>query len=187
MYCSNCGKQYEGSFCPECGTSSQEVQLKNDNMEKKVFMSANSENEPSIYKLSAGRIASNGERNLVTQFQVRGDQITTTSYKRTSENKPFSSYTFYKKNVKRVFFTVKHTTEGKIGIAAFCLAIFLSCFFFPYWIIKGPLCIFLIIIYRYLEKNTMIITLDSGVKIRAYYTKWTETTDIYRILTSADE
>lgn len=35
MYCSNCGKQYDGNFCPDCGFASQNT---NEN-----FQSSNSE------------------------------------------------------------------------------------------------------------------------------------------------
>lgn len=36
MYCSNCGREYEGNFCPYCGTSSRNAELKSENTEQDI-------------------------------------------------------------------------------------------------------------------------------------------------------
>lgn len=182
MYCSNCGKQYEGSFCPECGTSSQKTELKTDNAENKFSVPENSDNEPQIFKLSAGPITLCGQRRLVTEFLVRGDQITAISYNRTTLSKPVSSCSFYKKNIKSVIFdiTFRFRTLDKINLVAFSLLTLLG-FFEPFLFYLFPLCI--IAVCNRSSYDTMIVTLDNGVQVKAYYRKQVETEDIYRILT----
>ncbi len=183
MYCNNCGKEYEGGFCPECGTSSQKIELKTDSKEKRFSALENNDNEPQIFKLSAGPLTLCGERRLVTEFQVRGEQITAIFYNKTTLNKPVSSSTFYKKNIKSVIYNTRFYFETiyKINFVAFCFLIFLGVYL-PYLFIAIPLAVF--IICRRSLYETMIVTLDSGVQIKAYYTKRVETTEIYRILTS---
>lgn len=46
MYCGNCGKEYEGNFCPYCGTSLRSVELKSDNIEPDIHVDKHEHEKP---------------------------------------------------------------------------------------------------------------------------------------------
>lgn len=183
MYCSNCGEKYEGNFCPKCGTPALKERPKSNDIDRHYSTFENKNNEIQIYKLSAGRMALNGERQLVTEFQVRGDEITAISYRKTSKSTPFSSSIFRKKDINNVAFqkTGYYTTLDKINIVMISFVTLLG-FFLPYLFIAGPLSI--ILIYLRAQKETMVITLNNGTKIKAFYRSQEDTREIYYILTN---
>ncbi len=186
MYCGNCGRQYEGNFCPECGTPSKKIELKNENEEKRFPASESNESRPLVYKLSAGWRALNGERKLVTEFQVNGDEIIAISYRKTSKSEPFSSYTFHKRNIKSVAYDTAYYFNilNIVTLIVFGLITILG-IFIPGLFIMGPLC--MLIVCRYSWYDTMVVTLDNGVQVKAFYREQTETAEIYRILTGVED
>lgn len=181
MYCSNCGKEYSGSFCPECGTPAQGINKKMDCKEINNYIIPDGEKDIEIYKLSAGPLAINGERQLVTVFEIKGDEIAARSYRRTTQSSPASSCVFHKQEVGNIIYkkTSYYSKLDKASFVGLTITTILG-FLIPPLLLAGPLAIILTVLRG--RKNTMVIALKNGTHINAFYTDQNEVSAIYNIL-----
>ncbi|WP_313256630.1 zinc ribbon domain-containing protein [Lacrimispora sp.] len=179
MYCTNCGKEFDGKFCPECGTPREEVSTNIDVNVNESTTPQSESAETMIYKLGAGALAINGERQLTTVFEITGNQVSSTSYTRTTKSAPVKSLTFNKQAVSGVSYkkALYLTTLQKIQIAVFALAMIT--------IVLIPIsAIVIAIVLLAARKSVMVISLKNGVNISAYYTNQMEAEAIYKLLSN---
>ncbi|WP_349945220.1 zinc ribbon domain-containing protein [Lacrimispora sp. BS-2] len=181
MYCSNCGKKYDGSFCPDCGTPAQTGDQSKMIEEDSVFIPQSEQVNTLVYKLTAGALAINGERQLTTVFEVTGNEVTATSYRKTTKASPVSSLIFNKQEIGSVVYkkTSLLTKLEKVQIAGLSVTTLLG-FVIPPLLIVGPAAIALIVFTS--RKKTMIISLKSGTSIKAYYMEQEEADIVYKAI-----
>ena len=92
MYCRNCGKEYEGNFCPECGLASVKTYKQAEESSSEVFGAANEQEknqEDSTQKTEADGMAVywldkiiNGICGVFDMPQLSDDQYRNTMVKR---------------------------------------------------------------------------------------------------------
>lgn len=184
MYCVNCGKQYEGGFCPECGTPASSVNdtsVTNSKSDRDLT-SSNVQEDVKTYVIGAGQRAINGERQLATKFDIVGEAVTATSYNRTTKSSPISSCAFRKRDVGSIIYkkTSHYTKLDKIRMVMFLVVVPLFGIAIPPLILIGPA---VAIIYAMSNRyKTMVISLSNATCIKAYYAEQREADEIYNVL-----
>ena len=183
MYCSNCGKKYDGSFCPDCGTPAQNRNMNTETETKDIAMLQSEQINSKTYKLSAGGVAMNGESQLITAYEISGNEVTATSYRRTTKMSPASTWVFHKQEIGSVAYkkTSYYSKLDKIRMVGLSVTTLLG-FVIPPLLIMGLLVIGLYVFFS--RKKTMIISLKNGTIIKAYYMDQEDANTVYKAITN---
>lgn len=182
MYCKKCGQELSdgASFCSSCGTEiKHEVRLnQNDTSDDTVENSL-------VIQINAGRLALNGELQLVSIFEFTGDEVDYRKYMRTTKGPVKETLSFRLKNIMSINYK-KTLILGvmdyvRIAIAFVLILIGLVSLLLFALSLVGIAMVGLT--YLKTRMTTMIISLNTGEKLKVYYNEKEDVEELARKLT----
>lgn len=184
MFCANCGKQIEGNFCPQCGKSVAQISDAIPSNEVDQALRADSDILAiKEFTISAGALAINRERQIISKVNVGNGQITVTNYFKTSQRPPNTVTTFGKGDIISIDFKriplIRTIEKIRYVIAGLMVAS-------VYITAEGFILGLMLAAFNYLFSlnTTMIIQLKTGEKVKIIYAVKADTDELYNYLKS---